>query len=90
MIWVYTDQDRIMGLNNNNMAGNDGWQQAEIELDINAQLFDEKGAALYKLVNGQKVLRTEEERAADWQPDPEPSEEAQLAEAARILFGEAE
>ena len=90
MIWVYTDQDRITGLNNNNMAGNDGWQQAEIDLDINAQLFDEKGAALYKLVNGQKVLRTEEERRADWQPDPEPSEEEQLAEAARILFGEAE
>ena len=90
MIWVYTDQDRITGLNNNDMGGNDGWQQANVDLDINAQLFDEKGAALYKLLNGQKILRTEQERMADWPPDPEPSEADQLAEAARIMFGEVE
>ena len=89
-MWVYINQGCITGLNTNYMGGNDGWQQADVDLNLDSQLFDEKGAALYKLVNGQKVLRTEEERRADWQPDPEPSEEEQLVEAAKILFGEDE
>lgn len=39
---------------------------------MNTPLTDEKGAALYKLANGEIVERTQEEREADWPPEPEP------------------
>lgn len=71
--WVYTD-DRgcIMGVNNNNMTGNTGWQQADaVALTVNDILTDDHGAALYKLEGGEAVERTQEEREADWPDDPE-------------------
>ena len=73
--WIYTD-DRgcIMGINNNDMTGNTGWQQEDkVTLTVDDRLTDEKGAALYKLVKGKAVERTEEERMADWPEEPEPT-----------------
>ena len=45
-----------------------------------------------RLENGVAVPRSEAERQADWPPEeePEPTEAEQLAQAARILFGEVE
>ncbi len=48
------------------------------------QLTDDHGAALYKVVNGTVQERTQEEREADWPPDPTPV--PSLAE--RITFVE--
>ena len=69
--WVYTD-DRgcIYGINPNDMTGNTGWQEAEgVALTVDDALFDEHGAALYKLENGAAVARTEAERRGDWMED---------------------
>lgn len=59
---------------------------------MDANLYDDHGACMYKLINGAAVERSEEERMADWpeEPEPEQSETEQLADAARILFGEEE
>ena len=90
-MWVYTDeQDRVIAVCPNDMAGNSGWQQADVQLTTEDPLQDDHGAALYLLRNGTLITRTEQARMADWPPDPEPSEADQLAEAARIMFGEVE
>lgn len=72
-MWLYTDYaGRVLGANSNDMTGNTGWEQDEVpeDFDIN-MLYDEHGAALYKLVDGELATRSEEERQADW-PEPEP------------------
>ena len=70
--WVYLDdRDCIMAVNPNDMTGNTGWQQADdVGLTVDDQLTDDHGAALYKLVKGKAVERSEEERKADWPDDP--------------------
>lgn len=71
--WLYIDSaGRVLGANPNDMEGNTGWEQAEVpkDFDIN-QLYDDHGAALYKIVGGKLIERSEEERQADW-PAPEP------------------
>ena len=90
-MWVYTDeQSRVLACGPNNMAGNSGWQEADVPLTVDSTLMDDHGAALYLLRGGELITRTEQERMADWPPDPEPSEDEQIIEAARILFGEVE
>lgn len=90
-MWVYTDeQDRVLGCCENSMAGNSGWTEADVKLTVESQLADERGAALYRLVIGELVTRTEEERMADWPEEPGPSEQEQMVEAAMILLGEVE
>ena len=90
-MWVYLDeQDRVCSVNAGNMAGNSGWTEADVKLTVESQLADERGAALYRLVSGELVARTEEERMADWPEEPGPSEQEQMVEAAMILLGEVE
>lgn len=38
---------------------------------MDSELWDDHGACLYRLENGAAVLRTEEERRADWPEEPE-------------------
>lgn len=73
-LWLYVDcAGRVLGANPNDMEGNTGWEQAEVPEDFNIDmLYDERGAALYRFVDGELVERTEEERRADW-PEPEPA-----------------
>ena len=72
-MWLYVDYaGRVLGANPNDMTGNTGWEQAEVPEDFNIDmLYDDHDAALYKLVDGELVTRSEEERKADW-PEPEP------------------
>lgn len=72
-MWLYVDYlSRVLCANPNDMTGNTGWEQAEVPEDFDIDLlYDSHGAALYKLIDGELVTRTEEERQADW-PEPEP------------------
>lgn len=83
-MYAFVDNGRIFGLNANDMTGNSGWQQVNTVLTPEDQLTDDHGAALYKVVNGTVQERTQEEREADWPPDPTPV--PSLAE--RITFVE--
>ena len=91
------EQGRITSLCPDDLTGTSGWQLAtkKFNLTINDNIFDGHGAALYSLVNGKAVDRPEEERQNEWieerveEPMEVPSEITELAEAARILFGEA-
>ena len=90
-MWVYLDeQDRVCSVNAGNMAGNSGWTEADVALTVDSDLTDEKGAALYRLIGGELVTRSEDERRADWPEDPGPSDQEQMVEAAMILLGEVE
>ena len=96
MISVYTDDRHcILSVCNDDLSGCSDWQRADIDLTPDDILTDDHGAALYRLENGAVVIRDEEERRADW-PEEEPQEPSyqeqleELADAARILFGEDE
>lgn len=85
---------RITSLCPYNMAGNSDWYKSTVEalgLGMDAELWDDHGACLYRLENGVAVPRSEAERQADWPEEPdnlnEPTEESELAQAARILLG---
>lgn len=75
-IWAYTDhRDCIVALNTSNMGGNSGWQKTtKLGIDPAADLTDDHGAALYRLVDGVAVKRSEAERQEDW---PEEETEAE-------------
>lgn len=93
MVCVLTDdQSRILSICRDDLSGCSDWQNADIALTPEDDITDDHGAALYRLENGELVARPEEERRGDWpeETEPEPTEAEQLAEAARILFGEAE
>ena len=93
MVSVYTDSRHcILSICRDDLSGCSDWQLADIALTPEDDVTDSHGAALYRLENGEVITRSEEERMADWpaEEEPEPSEEEQLAEAARILFGEDE
>ena len=86
---------RITSLCPHDMAGNSDWYTSTVEtlgLGMDAELWDDHGAAMYRLEDGVAVPRSEAERQADWltEEEPEPTEAEQLAQAARILFGEVE
>ena len=72
-MFLYIDYARrVLGANPNDMTGNTGWEHAEVPDDFDIdQIYDDHGAALYKLVDGQLIERSEDERKADW-PEPEP------------------
>lgn len=72
-MWLYVDNERrVLGANLHDMDGNTGWELAEVPEDFDIDLiWDDHGAALYKIVDGQLITRTEDERQADW-PEPEP------------------
>ena len=78
-IWVLTDgAGRVMALNPNDMSGNSGWSETTEEalgLTADADLHDDRGAALYALQDGAAVPRSAAEREMDW-----PHEEAQPVE----------
>ena len=90
MIWVYTDlRNCIYGVNENDMDGNTGWQNIVSEdISIETNLFDEKGAAIYKLIDGEVIERSEDERKGDWPDDPEPPM-SDADELLSIILGEA-
>lgn len=83
-MFAFVDDGRVLALNEGNMAGNSGWQQVNTVLTPADQLTDDHGAALYKVVNGTTQARTQQEREADWPPEPTPV--PSLAE--RITFVE--
>ena len=72
-MWLYVDcAGRVQGANPNDMTGNTGWEEVEVSEDFDIDLlYDSHGAALYNLVDGEIIERSEEERRADW-PEPEP------------------
>lgn len=94
-ISVCTDaENRITSLCVDDLSGCSDWQRTTVEalgLGMDAELWDDHGAALYRLENGVAVPRSEAERQADWPEEPdnlnEPTEESELAQAARILLG---
>lgn len=73
-MWLYIDPaGRVLGANPNGMTGNTGWECAEVPEEFNVDtLFDSHGAALYELMDGQLVERSEDARRADWPPEPMP------------------
>lgn len=93
MVSVYTDsRNCILSICLDDLSGCSDWQLADIALTPQDDITDSHGVALYRLESGEVIVRSEEERQADWpvEEEPEPSETEQLAEAARIMFGEGE
>jgi hypothetical protein len=97
MISICADaQERVTGVCPDNLTGGQGWVWIETDLTPDDNLTDERGIALYKIVNGAVVARTAEEIAADT-PEPttpEPTQderidqvEAALIELAAIVTG---
>lgn len=70
----------VLSLCPDDLYGCSGWYWGDIGLAIDDPLCDEKGAALYKVVDGVAVERSEEERRADW-PEEEPLYDDQATEA---------
>lgn len=83
-MYGYVMDGRLLALNENDMTGNSGWEPVATALKPEDRLTDEHGAALYKIVGGSVQERTQEEREADWPPEPTP--QPTLAE--RITFVE--
>ena len=83
-MFAFVDDGRVFALNAADMSGNSGWQQVNTTMTPEDRLTDERGAALYKVVNGTTQERTQQEREADWPPIPAPV--PSLAE--RITFVE--
>lgn len=93
MISVLLDsRNCILSVCRDDLSGCSDWQNADIKLTPEDDITDSHGAALYRLENGELVARPEEERREDWpvEEEPEPTDAEQLAQAARILFGEVE
>lgn len=83
-MFAFVIDGRVLALNARDMSGNSGWQQVNTTLTPDDRLTDEHGAALYKVVNGTTQERTQQEREADWQQEPEP----QPSLSQRITFVE--
>ena len=91
MVSVLLDnRNCILSVCRDDLSGCSDWQNADIKLTPEDDITDSRGAALYRLENGELVERPEEERREDWpaEEEPELTEAEQLAQAARILFGE--
>ena len=86
-MWVCTDSNRnVIGLNENSMSGNSGWQQLDnCLLTLEMDIFDQHDCPLYKLDGDVVLRRTQEERQADWPEQPQP-----VNAAARIAELEAQ
>lgn len=61
----------ITGLCPDDLTGNTGWNLAAegFGIGLDDEIYDSKGAGLYKVVKGKAVLRTEAERREDWIPE---------------------
>ena len=91
MISVLLDnRNCILSVCRDDLSGCSDWQNADIQLTPEDDITDSHGAALYRLDDGELMERPEEERREDWpvEEEPELTEAEQLAQAARILFGE--
>lgn len=86
-MWVCTDSNRnVIGLNENNMNGNTGWQELEpCLLTLEMDIFDQHDTPLYKLDGETVQRRSEEERREEWPEVPEI-----MNQAARIAELEAQ
>lgn len=84
-MWIYVDNNLVLGANPNDMTGNTGW--VECNGEITEPLFDEYGVPMYAYEDGVLRMRTEEEREADRlvQPTPQPTLE-QVNEALNMLL----
>lgn len=99
IISVCTDaENRITSLSPYDMTGNTDWHCTTVDalgLAMDSELWDDHGACLYKVEDDVAVLRSEEERRADWpeEPDTAQSQEERIAAledelaAAKILLG---
>ena len=76
-------ENRVLSVCPDDLRGTTGWDYGDIGLTPNDNLWDDHGAALYKLAGGKAVERTMEERMADWPAEPEP--EAALDDYAEAL-----
>ena len=73
-------KNRIIALCPDDLSGCSDWYRGDIGLSTNDELYDTHGAALYKLVNGIAVARSETERSKDWIiPTDEESESEKAA-----------
>ena len=89
---VMGENNRITGINPNDMSGNSGWLETidialttHIGVDYDemfSRLSEEHGVALYKFVNGYGENRTAEEIAADIAaiPAPQPTDAERIAD----------
>ena len=74
------DEERIISLCMDDLSGCSDWAYGDIGLKMDDALYDIHGAALYKLVNGIAVARSETERSKDWIiPTDEESESEKAA-----------
>lgn len=86
----------IRMIEQNDLTGNTDWIRVELNeetaLLLTDHLLDDHGAPMYKWVDGVVIERTEEERRAEWPPDPEPEPDyrATCEQIFAILDGEAE
>lgn len=84
-MWLYIDsRGMILAASPNDMEGNTGWEHVDLPDDIDIDnLMDEHGAAMYMLIDGELVKRSEAERMADWPEEaaPEPNIDVQQLRA---------
>jgi len=91
MVSICADaQGRVTGVCPDNLTGGQGWVWIETDLTPDDNLTDERGIALYKIVNGAVVARTAEEISADVTaqgsiaPEPTIGERLAAVEAAML------
>jgi hypothetical protein len=56
---------RVNGICPDDLSGGSGWARVDTDLTPQTELFDARGVALYKLVDGTAIARTPEEMDAD-------------------------
>ena len=86
-MWFYIDNDQVLDASFDDMRGNTGWVflQPPESIDV-YNLYDEKGAARYKLVDGSFIERSEEERKLNWLEERHMPTATQVAAFASIAF----
>ena len=68
-------ENRIIALCPDDLSGCSDWYRSDIGLAMGKTLYDEHGAAMYKLADGKAVKRSEEERRPEWiEPEHEMSD----------------
>lgn len=83
-------QGCVTGVCPDNLTGGDGWHWMETKLMPSDNLEDANGIALYKLVDGVVVKRTQEELSADLPAivvEPEPTLETRVEEIEALVKG---
>lgn len=83
-------QNHVTGVCPDNLTGGAGWVWVNTELTPMDNLEDANGVALYKLVDGAVVKRTQEELSADHPAivvEPEPTLETRVEEIEALVKG---